>query len=104
MDYAPHILMVKSMLTAYDENGRLIASDGQWARLCPCRCDDDGSEELSTPTGETYQSKYHVVSERHPLSDGDEVMILGSDGEERGKGTVRNLKRTNYLNYMQFYL
>lgn len=104
MDYAPHILMVRNMLTAYDSNGRIIPSDGSWVRLCPCRCDDDGSQELTTPTGEGYKSKYHVVAERHPLSDGDEVLILDAEGKERGKGTVTNLKRTNYLNYMHFYL
>ena len=108
MIYEPHILQVWcDEQTEHDDFGRIVkTAEGQWKDVIGCRCDDNHSKLLKTPTGETYHSSYKIACDRtESLKLGDKVRCLNrGDMTTRGSGIIGDLERTNYLNYMAIWL
>jgi len=102
MEYAPHILWVKSSPSSYrDEYGRtVVTSDGEWRKVSACRCDDNQQTEIRTPSGEWYRPKYKIVAPRDKeIEPGMTVRATNSDGTVRGSGEAKAVTRTNFLDY-----
>lgn len=104
MIYAPHILQVRKDGIRRDEYGRITASsDDAWMTVCECRCDDDTTQSLTSPNGETYLSRHHVVCPANGVKPGDYIRCVHG-GKVRGEGEVRIVKNTNFLNYTEIWV
>mgnify|MGYP006969163478 CR=1 FL=1 len=106
MMYAPHTLYVKrEHPIEMDSFGKPVKpSEAEWVKVGVCRCDDDSTQELVSPNGQTYLSRYHVVYDRtDAISEGDEIRCVQSDGKVRGQGVVGRARSTNYLGYSELW-
>ena len=99
MIYAPHTLLRRRAQADFDENGNPVFR-GEWQRLCRCRCDDAGSEEIALPGGRVFRPRYKIVCEGADTDvlDGDEVRVTEGNSL-RAEGTARRHERTNWYDY-----
>ena len=88
-----------------DEYGKPLPTVATaWVKVCPCRCDDNTTQELRSDNGHVYMSRYHVVYDKtNAIVEGDEVMCINADGSIRAQGVVGMVKSTNYLGYSELW-
>lgn len=107
MLYAPHILQVKVITPPdKDEYNQSIPGTGgeSWQDVCPCRCDDNATQEFTSDNGQVYRPDYHVVcGQPVPVKAGDCVRCMDGDAV-RGQGEVYRVKSTNYLGYSELWM
>lgn len=105
MFYAPHILKVENHDTAYNDLGVAVVSGSVWSSVGRCRCDHDSTQDLVNDAGQMYKSSYHVVAEKNLTTpkEGDKMQCLDKDGNVVGEGIIRQLKRSNVFNLMEFW-
>ncbi len=109
MLYAPHTLYKRVIpAESVDEYGRPIVldSDEEWEKVCGCRCDDNGDNEVVMPDGTVVVPTYHIViGENNPdVKTGDYVRCLKDDGTVRGEGHIVKKKTINYWPYAEIYV
>lgn len=105
MMFAPHILQKKVVSPIErDEFGRIISgNDEVWEDVCPCRCDDNTTQEFASENGSVYRPNYHVVCEANNVKAGDFVRCL-DNGIVRGEGEVFMAKSSNWFKYTELWL
>lgn len=105
MYYAPHTLQKSLNTVTLDSYGRPSREEGGWEDVGACRCDDNSTDDIVTDDGSTYRPRYKVVCEPScEIENGNFVRCVASDGTVRGSGVAVKVQRTNYLDYMLFYL
>lgn len=103
MMFAPHKLQKKVAELSNDEFGRPVFADESWEDVCPCRCDDNMTQEFKSENGEVYRPKYHVVCEKCAIQAGDFVRCMEGDSI-RGEGEVYTVKNTNFFDYTEIWM
>lgn len=105
MIYNPHILQRKAVKPIVrDEYGRIVSEPIEyWEDICPCRCDDNTTQEFKSENGHIYRPKYHVVCERNNIKSGDVVRCI-SNNVIKGEGKVVMVKNTNYFGYTEIWM
>lgn len=128
MYYKPHILQVRRHDQARDEYGRLLEDKDRWVDVCPCRCDDNTTQEFRGENAIIYRPKYHIVCEGHiEVYEGDEIRcvpfasednnkfafafgeqsfneVTTSSNTERCRGVVYMVKQYNFYNYTEVWV
>lgn len=103
MFYTPHKLQKRTTAETRDEYGRIAGTEETWEDVCPCRCDDNTTQQLTSENGEVYYPKHHVVCPSNGIVAGDYVRCM--DGEHvRGEGEVSMVKNTNYYRYTEIWM
>lgn len=104
MYYAPHNLYKQVSLAIRNDYGEIVSEAKEWVYIGKCRCDDNTTSHFETPNGGVYIPKYHIVSDKCQISEGDTIKVENTDGSYRGGGKVYNAPKCNYLNYMSIYV
>lgn len=107
--YAPHILYkLTEPSNDFNEFGRLMPStEGEWEKICCCRCDDNNTKEFVSENGHVFRSKYHIVCEPiawKSVKNGDRIRVLDEDGDVRGEGVVVSKMVNNMLDYSEIWV
>ena len=109
MYYAPHTLEKRTTAKRQnDEFGRpLPATSAEgWTRVCRCRCDHLGSQEVKLADGTIIKAEYKIVCDRNmpSVNVGDYVRCVSDDGTVRGEGKVVKPRTLNRLPYAEIYI
>ena len=105
MIYAPHTLYVSTeRQPEFDDKMNPVKRDGEFTLFCRCRCDNKDVHKIQLDNERLYFSRYHIVSEKSGVKNGQLVRVVDEDGDIAAEGRVVKVGKSNYFGCSEIWL